>query len=245
MNADLLFKTKELEALTKQIDILKKGLVSGGLSEDIIRHITELRSTAAVLDNEDSLMMESQDAPKQRILQLKDNPASREQAIRQSMLDDLKKENRELLAQLQHGQDSSDMDGLEIPTVVPGQSFVNLQGENERMVNTVAQKEKRILRMQQVWATKVREYHEAVASLLGYKVDFSADGMVRLASMYADPNDISFVFKSSENDQGTLKIVGANKDMYMKTLESSYNYCVLERGSIPAFLSAVTMELID
>lgn len=245
MNAELLLKTKELEALTKQIDILKKGLVSGGLSEDIIRHITELRSTAAVLDTEDSLMMESQEAPKRRILQLKDNPASREQAIRQSMLDDLKKENRELLAQLQNGQDSSDMDGLEISTVLPGQSFVNLQGENERMVNTVAQKEKRILRMQQVWAAKVREYHEAVASLLGYKVDFSADGMVRLASMYADPNDISFVFKSSENDQGTLKIVGVNKDMYMKTLESSYNYCVLERGSIPAFLSAVTMELID
>jgi len=244
LNAELQLKTKELEVVQRQIDILKQGLISGGVSEDIIRSVAEVRSTAPAMDAEDSLMIDSQ-APKQRILQLKDNPASREQAIRQSMLDDLRKENKELITRLQHGQDGSAMDDLEPSTIIPEQSFVNLLAENERMANTVAQKEKRILRMQQVWVAKVREYHEAVASLLGYKVDFSADGMVRLASMYADPNDISFVFKSSENDQGTLKIVGANKDMYMKTLESSYNYCVLERGSIPAFLSAVTMELID
>ncbi|KAH8556722.1 spindle assembly checkpoint component Mad1 [Umbelopsis sp. PMI_123] len=188
-------------------------------------------------------MTESKE-PKQRILQLKDNPASREQGIRQSMLDALKKENQELIARLQQSNDNPAMMRI-FESTIPEQSFENLQAENERMANTVAQKEKRILRMQQVWAAKVREYHEAVSSLLGYKVDFSADGMVRLASMYADASDISFVFKSSENDQGTLKIVGANKDMYMKTLESSYNYCVNERGSIPAFLSAVTMELID
>jgi mitotic spindle assembly checkpoint protein MAD1 len=244
LNAELQLKTKELEVVQRQIDILKQGLISGGVSEDIIRSVAEVRSTAPAMDAEDSLMIDSQ-APKQRILQLKDNPASREQAIRQSMLDDLRKENKELITRLQHGQDGSAMDDLEPSTIIPEQIFINLLAENERIANTVAQKEKRILRMQQVWVAKVREYHEAVASLLGYKVDFSADGMVRLASMYADPNDISFVFKSSENDQGTLKIVGANKDMYMKTLESSYNYCVLERGSIPAFLSAVTMELID
>lgn len=229
--------------MQKQIDILRHGLNVGGLNEDLIRSVAEVQPVPASVHDEDSPMTESKE-PKQRILQLKNNPASKEQAIRQSMLDDLKKENQELITQLQQVNNDTAMVGV-IESTIPAQSFDNLQAESERMANTVAQKEKRILRMQQVWAAKVREYHEAVASLLGYKVDFSADGMVRLASMYADANDISFVFKSSENDQGTLKIVGANKDMYMKTLESSYNYCVNERGSIPAFLSAVTMELID
>ncbi|KAI8580413.1 hypothetical protein K450DRAFT_43962 [Umbelopsis ramanniana AG] len=244
LDVEFQLKTKDLEVLQKQIDILRHGLVVGGLNEELIRSVAEVQPvpTTSVHD-EDSPMTESKE-PKQRILQLKDNPASKEQAIRQSMLDDLKKENQELIARLQQSSDGTAMAGV-IESTIPAQSFDNLQAEKEQMVTTVAQKEKRILRMQQVWAAKVREYHEAVASLLGYKVDFSADGMVRLASMYADPNDISFVFKSSENDQGTLKIVGANKDMYMKTLESSYNYCVNERGSIPAFLSAVTMELID
>ncbi|KAI9282830.1 mitotic checkpoint protein-domain-containing protein [Umbelopsis sp. AD052] len=243
LDVEFQLKAKELEVLQKQIDILRHGLVVGGLNEELIRSVAEVQPAPTSVHDEDIPMTESKE-PKQRILQLKNNPASREQAIRQSMLDDLKKENQELIARLQQSNDETAMAGV-IESTIPPQSFDNLQAEKEQMVTTVAQKEKRILRMQQVWAAKVREYHEAVASLLGYKVDFSADGMVRLASMYADPNDISFVFKSSENDQGTLKIVGANKDMYMKTLESSYNYCVNERGSIPAFLSAVTMELID
>lgn len=244
MRSDYSFKTIELEALKKQAEILQNALILGGVDEAVLRSIAEARPATANIATEDTLMIED-DQPKQRILQFKDNPASREQAIRQSLLDNLRKENQELIARLQQGVESDDMDDDDGQSQLPNQSFINLQSENERLHSTIAQKEKRILRMQQVWVTKVREYHEAVASLLGYKVDFSADGMVRLASMYADPNDISFVFKSSENDQGTLKIVGANRDVYMKTLESSYNYCVIERGSIPAFLSAVTMELID
>jgi mitotic spindle assembly checkpoint protein MAD1 len=244
MQSDLMFRTTELQALKRQAEILQNALILGGVDEAVLRSISEVRPTTVNTATEDTLMFENEQ-PKQRILQFKDNPASREQAIRQSLLDNLKKENQELIARLQQGLETSDMgDEFEQP-MIPNQSFVNVQTENEQLYSTIAQKEKRILRMQQVWVTKVREYHEAVASLLGYKVDFSADGLVRLASMYADANDISFVFKSSENDQGTLKIVGANKDVYMKTLESSYNYCVVERGSIPAFLSAVTMELID
>ncbi|RUP19890.1 spindle assembly checkpoint component Mad1, partial [Jimgerdemannia flammicorona] len=200
-----------------------------------------------------------------RVLELRDNLASREQTIRESTLEGLRAENKVLLEKLQQsqsrrGRDVGDYEPLakkrkamedpedaasEEADTVPRQSLVNLRKENERLEAQVAEKEKRMMRLKEIWKAKGKEFLEAVHSLLGYKFDFLENGRVRLTSMYSEANDHSFLFTSNDNNSGTLQLVGGGNDEYMKSLQNQIKFWVNERGSIPAFLSNVTMELFD
>lgn len=105
-----------------------------------------------------------------RVLQLRDNPASGVQAIRESTLEGLKMENKALLDKLQRLQNGAigntwDTGPLakkrrateELEAVgsgdvdtVPRQSLVNLQKENESLEAQIAAKEVREKRFKQV-----------------------------------------------------------------------------------------------
>jgi mitotic spindle assembly checkpoint protein MAD1 len=74
-----------------------------------------------------------------RVLELKDNPTSRYQAIQKKHLDQLKNENTALLQRLQ-GKG----------TGVPPETVERMKGELERMESLVAQKEKRMMRLKEV-----------------------------------------------------------------------------------------------
>ena len=74
-----------------------------------------------------------------RIIELKDNPTSRHQAIQRKHLDQLTNENSALLQRLQ---------GKGIG--VPKETIERMKGELERMEALVAQKEKRMMRLKEV-----------------------------------------------------------------------------------------------
>ncbi|CAG8459736.1 12091_t:CDS:10 [Racocetra fulgida] len=190
-----------------------------------------------------------------RVLELKDNPSSRDYAIRQSTLDALKTENNQLLTKLKELQkmlennhttqvETMDDNDNSIINVIPTQSFTNLENENKQLVEQIAEKEKRILRLKEVWKTKAQEYREAVYSLLGYRFDFLENGRVRLTSMYSEQDDQSFIFTSDENDCGTMQLVGGNSE-FIKSLDHLIKFWVVERSSIPCFLSSLTMKLFE
>ncbi|CAG8480743.1 34912_t:CDS:2 [Racocetra persica] len=190
-----------------------------------------------------------------RVLELKDNPSSRDYAIRQSTLDALKTENNQLLTKLKELQkmlennhttqeETIDDNDSSIINVIPTQSFTNLENENKQLVEQIAEKEKRILRLKEVWKTKAQEYREAVYSLLGYRFDFLENGRVRLTSMYSEQDDQSFIFTSDENDCGTMQLVGGNSE-FIKSLDHLIKFWVVERGSIPCFLCSLTMKLFE
>lgn len=93
---------------------------------------------------------------------------------------------------------------------------------------------------------KADEFLEAVRSLLGYKVNFLDNGRVELISVYSSPDELqSFIFTSGLHDEGTMQIVGSGSQRYMEESKETYDHYVSELGSIPAFLSRVTLDLVD
>ncbi|RUS31888.1 mitotic checkpoint protein-domain-containing protein [Jimgerdemannia flammicorona] len=245
--------------------------------EELLETVNNLRKENAILQKEmssldhqvgvleEALARGEYNPQTTRVLELRDNLASREQTIRESTLEGLRAENKVLLEKLQQsqsrrGRDVGDYEPLakkrkamedpedaasEEADTVPRQSLVNLRKENERLEAQVAEKEKRMMRLKEIWKAKGKEFLEAVHSLLGYKFDFLENGRVRLTSMYSEANDHSFLFTSNDNNSGTLQLVGGGNDEYMKSLQNQIKFWVNERGSIPAFLSNVTMELFD
>ncbi|KAJ1977723.1 coiled-coil domain-containing protein mad1 [Dimargaris verticillata] len=184
-----------------------------------------------------------------QVLQLAQNPTTDAFAIRETTLKALQDENRELLRQLQHGAATellsqgspSAVTGVQIPQ----QTVDNLLRDNAGLHAELAQRDKRLARLKEVWQAKAQEMREAIYSLLGYRLDFLENGRVRLVSMYSAAEDHSFIFTSNQHDSGTLELAGGGNTDYVKSLKSLIQFWVVERRSIPAFLATVTLELFD
>ncbi|CAZ85559.1 unnamed protein product [Tuber melanosporum] len=172
--------------------------------------IIQLRNTILLSKKEiDSLhiRLESLEKTSTRILQLKDNPTSREEAIKVATLDSLRKENASLLAQVEERTD-------QIGKVIPIHTLNNLRGEMEAMEKVIGEKEKRMTRLKEIWTAKSLEFREAVYSLLGYKLDFLPNGRVRVTHMFAGNEDQSIEF---DGEKGTMKVAGGPDKQYEKT----------------------------
>ncbi|KAF9907002.1 coiled-coil domain-containing protein mad1 [Linnemannia zychae] len=192
-----------------------------------------------------------------RVLEINDSPAARHQAIRQHMLDSLKEENEALLKALTDLQQPDHLQGqqenafgdqkvaLQDTNVVPMASYNRLLGDFERLQEEVAENVKRSKRLKQSWTLKADEFLDAVRSLLGYKVNFLDNGRVELISVYNSQEQQSFVFTSGQNDEGTMQLVGSGSQKYMEEHKESFNHWVNQLGSIPAFLSRVTLDLVE
>ncbi|KAI8843000.1 mitotic checkpoint protein-domain-containing protein [Chytridium lagenaria] len=171
------------------------------------------------------------DISNMRILQMVDNPQSQDYRIRKNMLDALKKENTDLRQQIESCGRAGD--------VIPVSSLRTVQLECEEARRQIQEKEKRMMRLKEVYAAKAQEYREAVFSLVGYKVDFQ-EGRVKLVSTYSNPDDPSFLFTSGPNDEGTMQLVGGSSER-LPVLQRARQYYIDERGSVPAFLASVTL----
>ncbi|KAG0379812.1 coiled-coil domain-containing protein mad1 [Mortierella sp. AD032] len=195
-----------------------------------------------------------------RVLEINDSPAARHHAVRQHMLDSLKEENEALLKALNdlqqqqpvvhfQGQQENAFDDQEVAlqdsNVVPVASYNRLLGDFERLQEEVAESVKRSKRLKQSWTLKADEFLDAVRSLLGYKVNFLDNGRVELISVYNAQEQQSFVFTSGQNDEGTMQLIGSGSQKYMEEHKESFDHWVNQLGSIPAFLSRVTLDLVE
>ncbi|KAF9003048.1 hypothetical protein BDQ17DRAFT_1390656 [Cyathus striatus] len=173
--------------------------------------------------------------PKTRILQLADNPEQRWFDLRQEAVDRLKGENEALLKRLEKSRpryqatatSSSGEHPMEVEgrgrssDLVPRESYELVAEEKKELENEVKQKEKRLLRLQQVYSSKTAEFREAIASILG---------SIRVTSLY--DLGASFVFKP---------LSGPTTD----DLPSMMHYWVETERCIPGFLASVTLECYD
>ncbi|KAJ3230971.1 coiled-coil domain-containing protein mad1 [Chytriomyces hyalinus] len=168
-----------------------------------------------------------------KVLQLADNPETQAFAIRKEKLDALEAENKALQARLL---------GSEWGALVPVEIVKTAEMECQRLMKLIEERDKRILRLREVFSEKSQEFKEAVFSLLGYKVEFQ-ESRVRLMSTFSDENgaDPSFLFTSQENDHGTLQIVGGHPDRIQQLNQLRECY-IVQHGSVPAFLASVTLK---
>jgi mitotic spindle assembly checkpoint protein MAD1 len=241
----------QVQQETKAEEIVHAGMKRPREAESDFNHIErgeylrKIRSLNAELDmtkKQDALLRKELDALQkvqasgrsERVLEYKDNPTTRFQAVRTQTLKDLQTENSALRNQL---------DGKGEVTV-PIQSLRNAESNIHMLEQTIAQKEKMMRRLKEVFQAKSSEFREAVYALLGYKLDFLQNGRVRLTSMHAEHTDHAFIFDGEED---TMKLAGderANGD-FMRMVDNLIKYWSGERKSIPGMLAALTLELLE
>ncbi|KAG1792783.1 spindle assembly checkpoint component Mad1 [Suillus plorans] len=188
--------------------------------------------------------------PGMRVLCLRDNPAQQWTDLRQSVMDRLKSENEALIKRLRELESSGAVvDEGRVPRndLVPRESWDVLDKEKKDLEEVVKQKEKRLLRLQQVFTAKSAEFREAIASILGLKLAFYPNGQVRVTSIY--DLSASFVFqpltKPGENGEGARMQLIAQGEGGPQDLPQLMRFWVNEEQCIPGFLASVTLECYD
>ena len=241
-------ESERLSILTRKNRKLQETLSKSDQASTLLRR--ELEATKSQLK---SLQSKS----RTRILEFRENPTAQSENLKLSTITTLKAENKDLLAQLQ-GQ-------LGDIKVVPVSALESMKLDINDMERSVADKEKRMRRLKEIWTAKSSEFREAVASLLGYKLDFLPNGRVRVTSMFhlspayrhGDPDAAgdssgpgsmgngesnSIIF---DGENGTMKISGGPNSLFAMEIKHLIKFWVEERKDIPCFLAAMTLDFYD
>ena len=111
--------------------------------------------------------------------------------------------------------------------------FTNLEKELETA-------NKNLDRLKQVFRQKIKEFREAVYSLLGYKLDLLQSGEIRLLSNFCFNENDFLLFEKDSEVQGQLVL---KETEFTFQLQNEIDLYLKKRNSIPAFLCAVTLLL--
>lgn len=211
------------------------------------------------------------DASKTVVRQMKLNPASNFFAARQTSFELLKAENKELLDDLLRVQRAGQYDVESVHKVlsdsgrmVPHASLVRLQNELEGSQQQIAEKEKRLERLKEVFKEKTLEYRETVYTLLGYRLDIRPDGRVRLTSQQSttaisspggqkclvfefggaiglDTGNGKPITMQAVTDLSQVSIDGKTGVDFVSEKMTQY---ISNQSSVPGFLASVTLALL-
>ena len=178
-----------------------------------------------------------------RILELRSNPTADAEAIKLSTLRTLREENAALLAQVE-GNTSS------IGKVVPTSTLAAARLTIDDLTQTLQQTDKKTLRLKQIFKQKSLEFREAVASILGWKLDFMPNGRVKATSILypshygpdgeEEENSITF-----DGENGTMKVSGGPKSVFAGEIRQAVEFWVEGRNEIPCLLAALTLEFYE
>ncbi|KAI0739854.1 spindle assembly checkpoint component Mad1 [Daedaleopsis nitida] len=184
--------------------------------------------------------------PGVRILSLRDNPAQQWEDLSKAAMDRLKNENEALLKRLKDLEDSGVRGSGQDPNMeelVPRASWEAVNEEKHKLEDELKQREKRLLRLQQVFHAKSAEFREAIASILGVKLAFYPNGQVRVTSQF----DLNAAFVFQPNGQGEkmkMQLV-AQGEGGPDDLPQLMRYWVEQEQCIPGFLASVTLECYE
>ncbi|KAN0114199.1 Spindle assembly checkpoint component Mad1 [Russula decolorans] len=208
--------------------------------------------------------------PGVRVLSLSMNPAQEWADLRQAALDRLKEENAALLQRLSTLSSSSSNPNPNPDTstntnttakteekeeqLVPRASWLAVCEQKAQLEDELRQKEKRMLRLRQVFTAKTAEFREALSAILGVKLAFYDNGQVRVTSQY--DLGAAFVFqpaRTAPSGEGAGAGAGAGARMQLvaqgeggpqELPQLMRNWVEIEQ-SIPCFLASVTLECYD
>jgi mitotic spindle assembly checkpoint protein MAD1 len=242
------------EAESERLAVLSRK--NRKLQDSLTKHEQATTLARRELDAAKSQIKTLKSKSRTRVLELRDNPTAQTEQIKMTTLRTLQAENRDLLAQLRGERVNA--------KVVSVNAVDSIKLEMQEMERTVADKEKRMRRLKEIWTAKSSEFREAVASLLGFKLDFLPNGRVRVTSMFhlssayrhgdsdapsdsgpgsmGNGEENSIVF---DGENGTMKISGGPNSLFAMELKPLIKFWVEERKDIPCFLAAMTLDFYD
>ncbi|KPI40338.1 Spindle assembly checkpoint component MAD1 [Cyphellophora attinorum] len=221
----LLRKNKHL-----QVALQKTGQQSKMLA-------TELQAAKAQLKS-------LRESSKTRVLELRDNPTAKAEAIKMSTLRTLKEENTNLLSQLR----GEDLQGVK---VVPVSTVDALKLDMEEMQIVLAEKDKTMRRQREIWTQKAAEFRDVIASVLGWRIIFLPNGKAKVSSVFygkegeADDEDADEHSITFDGENGTMKISGGTTGPFAQEIKEQVDFWVKEKKEIPGFLAALTIQFHD
>jgi mitotic spindle assembly checkpoint protein MAD1 len=192
--------------------------------------------------------------PGVRVLSLCANPAQNWADLRQAALDRLKVENTALLQRLSTLEPTTadaKPAAAQSPDeqLVPRASWAAVCEEKTQLEAELKQRDKRMLRLRQVFAAKTAEFREALSAILGVKLAFYDNGQVRVTSQY--DLGAAFVFQPAPKDGAggggggaRMQLVAQGEGGPQELPQLMRNWVEMEQ-SIPCFLASVTLECYD
>uniref|UniRef100_A0A8D1TYQ3 Mitotic spindle assembly checkpoint protein MAD1 n=1 Tax=Sus scrofa TaxID=9823 RepID=A0A8D1TYQ3_PIG len=177
------------------------------------------------------------DQSRTKVLHLSLNPAS---VARQRFREDWQqlqeecKHLRELVRALEAGGPVPA--DLEAAAGLPSSKEV---AELKRQVESAELKNQRL---KEVFQTKIQEFRKACYALTGYQVDITTEGQFRLTSMYAERKADCLVFKAAGPSGTKMQLLETE---FSRTVPELIELHLLRQDSIPAFLSALTLDLFS
>lgn len=201
-----------------------------------------------------------------KVLCLKDNPSDSDLSVRTSTLEGLRAENKALLARISIANEPKEFSAATTgdSSTVPREVFDNQKKQLESLQHALDQKEKAQQRLREVSAisepvsnerdglnteqafrAKAAELRNAVALLLGYKLDVKDSGQIRLSSVFANSTR-HLLFESTITERNTkiMRLVGDGQGL-SETEARDYRFWVADRRSIPCFLASILLTQYD
>ncbi|OBZ72934.1 Spindle assembly checkpoint component mad1 [Grifola frondosa] len=169
--------------------------------------------------------------PGVRILCMQENPAQQWTDLRQAAMDCLKSENQALLKRLKDLEESGARGGdanISTENLVPRQSLEAANQEIEQLKDVVKQREKRLLRLQEIYQSKSKEFKAAIASIMGLRFTFYPNGQ-----------------PTGAGDEGMKMQLVDQGDGGPEDLPEMVQYWVEQRQCIPAFMASITLECFE
>ncbi|XP_053132863.1 mitotic spindle assembly checkpoint protein MAD1 isoform X3 [Hemicordylus capensis] len=97
-------------------------------------------------------------------------------------------------------------------------------------------------RLKEVFRTKIQDFRRACYELTGYQIVMTSDNQYRLASVYAEHKEDCLIFKASRSPGKQMQLLETE---FSQTVRELIDLHLLQQNSIPAFLSAVTLDLFS
>lgn len=207
--------------------------------------LSSIQSDYALLQSEKAALQTQlsslQHSAKTRILSLRSNPTSDVEAIKQNTLTTLRQENKDLLATLEERYDAI---GTKL---VPHSTLDSLRLQMKELEQAVADKEKRMLRLKQIWGNKSLELREAIFSLLGWKMEFRPNGKFALSLNTGAVDGEEGVEECLifDGEKGTMKVAGGNESAFGEEVRPLVRQWVEGRKYIPGLMASILLGKIE
>ncbi|XP_009644217.1 mitotic spindle assembly checkpoint protein MAD1 [Egretta garzetta] len=232
---------KSQECTADQSTIITKEEV------DMLRlKIEELEAERSKLEEENrSLEMKLEkltlqgdyDPSRTKVLHFSMNPASLAKQQRKEEQQQLQEECerlRELVRVLEGGGS--------IPGNLEGVGSFQSPQEIAELKKQVESAELKNQRLKEVFQTKIQEFRKVCYTLTGYQIDITTENQYRLTSIYAEHQGDCLLFKASSSSGGKMQLLETE---FSRTIRELIEIHLLRQDSIPAFLSALTLDLFS
>ncbi|XP_030340819.1 mitotic spindle assembly checkpoint protein MAD1 isoform X2 [Strigops habroptila] len=177
------------------------------------------------------------DPSKTKVLHFSMNPASlamQQRKEEHQQLQEAYERLREMVRVLEGGGS--------IPENLEGLGSLQSSQEIAELKKQVESAELKNQRLKEVFQTKIQEFRKVCYTLTGYQIDITTENQYRLTSIYAEHQGDCLLFKASSSSGRKMQLL---ENEFSRTIRELIELHLLRQDSIPAFLSALTLDLFS